>query len=290
MNATIHRSTRSLFLFFISFTLLFFFGWSHQGQVIAQPVLHQGNHWLEAWRFRDGEVLETTRVKIYYPSAMRTQARLISREAEQMLKTFEKRVHFQLNHPVPVFLFPDRDSLQSHFSWKKKQSATGVYFSGAIYLLNPEVWHEGFPSAKKAPEKWARLFREKGPLYHEIAHLYLDKATGGNYPIWYTEAYAQWVEYRELGYEGATPANRLNGQSPYRYEDLVHRFEQLPNQSLAYRQAFLLLRTTVERKGEGRLRDLHRRLSRGDSFDAAWEQVFGESTEESYRHWKRFVR
>lgn len=285
MNANTQLPIRSFILFLICFSLFFSFGFSHQGMVFTQPVLHKGNHLLESWRFRDGDVLKTDRINLYYPASMAKQAVLVSREAEQVLKSFENRYNYTFNKPVPIFLFPDRESLRSHFSWKKGQSATGVYFSGAIYLLNPDVWYEGMPSIEESPEKWAQEFHEKGPLYHEIAHLYLDKSTGGNYPIWYTEAYAQWMEYRELGFEWITPSNQLTRRHLYTYPDLRDHFEQLRNQSLAYRQSFLFLRMIVEQEGEDSLNRLHRQLAKGVAFDQAWKQVFDKETAESYQDW-----
>ncbi|WP_380705014.1 peptidase MA family metallohydrolase [Salinithrix halophila] len=281
---------KGFFFFLITFVLLFSFGFSRQGMSIAQPLLHQGNYLLETWRFRDGKTVEGPRSIVYHTSSQERQALLVSKEAEQVLRTFEKRYHFRPEQPVPIFLFSDRRSLSDHFSWNKSQNATGIYFSGSIYLLSPEAWNETFPSAAHAPGKWARLFHERGPLYHEIAHLYLDQTTRGNYPVWYTEAFAQWVEYQELGYEWVIPANRLAGQPLYTFDDLTKRFNQLPNQALAYRQSFLFLRSMAEKHSESSLDNLHTRLSEGAPFSNAWRQVFGESPKESYKQWQHQVK
>ncbi|MDR6225406.1 peptidase MA family metallohydrolase [Desmospora profundinema] len=277
---------RGWLLFLLSFLLLFTLGFTHYGKVIAQPVLHQGNHWWEAWRFRDGHVIEGPRAQLYYRSPdQKVQGELVAAEAERVLRTFEEEYDFTPSRPVPIFLFPDRESLQAHFSWSHSQSATGVYFSGSIYLLNPEIWYKGFPHAEENPQEWARLFREKGPLVHEVAHFYLDRVTGGNYPLWYTEGFAQWVEYDQLGYEWIVPSNRLTHQNLYRYEELRDHFDQLDNQALAYRQSFLLVRHMVEEQGIETLHRLHRLLGQGTPFETAWEQVFGESAAESHYRW-----
>ncbi|WP_170109509.1 peptidase MA family metallohydrolase [Melghirimyces profundicolus] len=255
--------------------------------MFAQPVLHQGNHLLESWRLREYDEWKSNRVTVFHPPGLRSQAKLVAVEAERVLTTFQKRFGFQVKRPVPVFLFPNRPALRQHFSWNKGQSATGIYFSGAIYLLNPETWHEGFPSATGEPEQWARLFHENGPLYHEMAHFYLDLETGGNYPLWYTEAFAQWVEYQELGYEWVVPANNLKWHELYDYRDLDENFSRLPNQALAYRQSFRWLRWMVEQHGESSLYELHQRLSRSVPFDIAWKRVFGSSPEASFEEWRR---
>ncbi|PTM56868.1 peptidase MA family metallohydrolase [Desmospora activa] len=283
---TFQTHLRAWLCFFLSSLLVFAVGYTHYGKMIAQPVLHQSNHWWEAWRFRDGHVIEGSRAHVYYRSSdMKAQGQLVAAEADRVLRTFEQEYNFTPTRPVPVFLFPDRESLQNHFSWSHAQSATGVYFSGSIYLLNPEIWYRGFPRADENPQEWAQLFREKGPLVHEVAHLYLDRVTGGNYPLWYTEAFAQWVEYDQLGYEWVVPANRLNDRALYSYDDLRNRFDQLDNQALAYRQSFLLVRHMVEEQGEDKLDHLHRLLGRGIPFETAWEQIYGETAAESHRRW-----
>ncbi|EGK10353.1 hypothetical protein HMPREF9374_2474 [Desmospora sp. 8437] len=277
---------KSFSLRFLLFILLLTF-LSPQGKMFAQPVLHKGNQVLESWRFRDYQQWSGKNVIVTYHSGFRNQAKLVAQEMDRVLAGFEKEYGFDPGRPVPVFLFPDRTSLQDHFSWDEDQSATGVYFSGAIYLLNPQVWSEEFPSAELEPTRWALLFHKQGPLYHETAHFYLDRYTGGNYPLWYTEAFAQWVEYRELGYQWVVPANDLSRHPLYEYRELADRFQQLPNQALAYRQSFLWLRWMVEAHGDSSLDRLHHRLSRGIPFDSAWKQVFGSSPGESFEEWRR---
>lgn len=277
---------KSFSLRFLLFILLLTF-LSPQGKMFAQPVLHKGNQVLESWRFRDYQQWSGKNVIVTYHSGFRNQAKLVAQEMDRVLAGFEKEYGFDPGRPVPVFLFPDRTSLQDHFSWDEDQSATGVYFSGAIYLLNPQVWSEEFPSAELEPTRWALLFHKQGPLYHETAHFYLDRYTGGNYPLWYTEAFAQWVEYLELGYQWVVPANDLSRHPLYEYRELADRFQQLPNQALAYRQSFLWLRWMVEAHGDSSLDRLHHRLSRGIPFDSAWKQVFGSSPGESFEEWRR---
>jgi hypothetical protein len=275
---------RGSLLFFLSFFLLFSMGFTHYGKSLAQPVLHQGNHWWEAWRFRDGHKIAEPHAHIYYRfSEQKVQAALVAAEAQRVLHVFEKEYGFTPDRPVPIFLFPDRESMRQHFSWSKSQSASGVYYSGSIYLLNPEVWYKGFPQAENDPHQWRLLFREKGPLMHEVAHLYLDRITGGNYPLWYTEAFAQWVEYDQLGYEWIIPANQVRGSHYYSYELLRDSFDQLDNQALAYRQSFLLIRHMVEEHGIESLHELHRLLAQGNAFESAWEEVFAEPTAESHQ-------
>lgn len=277
---------KSFSMWFLFFILLLTF-LSPQSKMFAQPVLHKGNQVLESWRFRDDPQWSGKNVIVTYPPGFLNQAKLVAQEMDRVLTDFEKAYGFDPSQPVPIFLFPDRSSLQDHFFWDEDQSATGVYFSGAIYLLNPQVWSEEFPSAEVDPTRWAHLFHKQGPLYHETAHFYLDRYTGGNYPSWYTEAFAQWVEYRKLGYEWIIPENDLSRHPLYEYQELSDQFHQLPNQALAYRQSFLWLRWMVENHGDSCLHHLHQQLARGIPFDSALKQVFESSPRESFEEWRR---
>ncbi|GGE05794.1 hypothetical protein GCM10011571_03640 [Marinithermofilum abyssi] len=276
-----------VFIYILLFGL--FFGQIHPGvHAVAwtQPVLHEGNKLVETWRFRDAERIQTEHISLFYPPSLKPQARLIAREAERVYARFEQRYGLPLNDPVPVFLFPDRTSLQEHFFWHKGQSASGVYYSGAIYLLNPHIWDQKLPDPKADPQTWAKRFRRQGPLVHEFAHLYLDKITKGNYPRWYTEAFAQWVEYKEIGYEW-TPGSNQRPDALYAYSDLLRHFDDLPDQALAYRESFLFLQWSIRRQGEDSLGKLHKELKRGQDFAAAWQEVYGETPDDSFRQWAR---
>ncbi|SFF78530.1 Peptidase [Planifilum fulgidum] len=251
----------------------------------ARPVMYEGSEWLEGWRFRDSAKLETERFILHYPPSMKGKAEAILREAERVASDFERMFGFRLKKPVPVYLFPDRKTMQKRFSWPPDQSATGVYYAGGIYLLDPEEWM-GEPLDPRR-EKWRRRFHEEGPLYHEFAHLYLDAATRGNVPRWYNEAFAQWVEYRAVGYEWRVPENDLDRNPIYGYPDLRDRFDLLPNKAMAYRQSFLFFSHQLDERGWKAMRRLHRELARGRSFEKAWKRAFDESVEQSFHKWQQ---
>ncbi|MFS8514979.1 MAG: hypothetical protein LOD87_14850 [Planifilum fulgidum] len=256
----------------------------HYVSAAARPVMYEGSEWLEGWRFRNSMRMETERFYLHYPPAMKSEAEAILREAERVAADFEQMFGFRLEKPVPVYLFPDRTAMQRRFSWPPDQSATGVYYAGGIYLLNPEEWM-GETVADR--ETWQRRFHKEGPLYHEFAHLFLDAVTRGNVPRWYNEAFAQWVEYRAVGYEWRVPANRLDQNPIYSYPDLRDRFDHLSNKAMAYRQSFLFFSHQLDEKGWEAVRRLHRDLARGFSFDKAWERAFDESVEQSFHKWQQ---
>lgn len=258
----------------------------HYVSAAARPVMYEGSEWLEGWRFRDSSRLETERFILHYPPAMKKEAEAILREAERVAADFERMFGFYLKEPVPVYLLPDRATMQRRFSWPSDQSATGVYYAGGIYLLNPEEWMEEALNHRNQ-NLWQRRFHQEGPLYHEFAHLYLDATTRGNVPRWYNEAFAQWVEFHTVGFEWRVPENRLDQNPMYSYPELRDRFDHLSNKAMAYRQSFLFFTHKLNEEGWGAVRRLHRDLARGLSFEKSWERAFDESVEQSFHKWQQ---
>ncbi|SFS36613.1 hypothetical protein [Marininema halotolerans] len=275
---------RSLFLLWV-LALALFIGLTHRGMTLAQPMLYQGNLLFESWRFRHANTIKSENTIIYYTSSQKNEAKLIAKEAEHVLRFFSKRYDFKPHRTLPIFLFPDRSSMADHFATTKSHKANGIYTSGAVYLLNPAAWNNNFPSAIDQPKEWGKLFHEEGPLTHEITHYYLDWTTAGNYPLWYTEAFAQWVEYTQLGFELISPTEPLPTESLYTYDQLNNQFDELPNQALAYRQSFLFLRWMIHKYGEPHNQQLQDRLAKGTPFATAWQKTYGESPKQSYRKW-----
>lgn len=193
----------------------------------------------------------------------------------EVVQSASGRVAELLGHrpdrPPIIVVHPDRASLRAAYGWGEGERALGVYSAGVIRLLSPRVW---IPA--RDPEVVARVFRSNGPVAHELAHFVLDDATAGNYPHWFSEGLAQWVEYRLTGYQWIEPA-ALKGRAPYPYEAIAGDFERLPNQAMAYRQAFLLVAELERRAGEDGVRRLIAELRRGRDFDLAFAAVAGRS-------------
>ena len=102
--------------------------------------MYEGSEWLEGWRFRNSMRMETERFYLHYPPAMKRKAEAILREAERVACGFRTDVWFPFGKTRSRLPFPDRKAMQRRFSWPPDQSATGVYYAGGIYLLDPEEW------------------------------------------------------------------------------------------------------------------------------------------------------
>lgn len=174
---------------------------------------------------------------------------------------------------IALMVHPDRQSLRSAFGWPEGERALGVYWGGVIRLLSPRVW-----VGEEEPRQIGRVFREIGPMAHELSHLVLDYRTGGNYPHWFSEGLAQWTEYSLTGYLWAETGNATESEF-YPYSRLKSEFNRLPDQARAYRESFLLVSYLRDRQGSQGLERFIGRLAEGQSFDQALRQVYGINEE-----------
>ena len=223
-------------------------------------------------------------VDVYYTEADQNVVDWVVQTTDAVYGSVTGQVGFAPSKKVPVVNYPTRDELRHAFGWGNGESAMGVYWSGTIRLLSPNVW------IKERGEKEKRkVFDRINPIAHELTHYVLDYMTNGNYPRWFTEGLAQRVEYKTTGYLWIESESTLH-QTLYTLDDLEKRYDQLQNQPLAYRQSFLLVDHMARTYGEEGLSDLIQRLGQGIPFATAVEQVCGEPLNAVYGDWLVWVR
>lgn len=183
---------------------------------------------------------------------------------------------------IHVIISPTSQAMEVALGERYGRNALGAYWRGIIWVLSPSQWLD------LTDPTWVGDFWRTGPVVHELTHFILDSATAGNVPAWLDEGLAQYEEYKHLGYEWVEPANSLD-QPLYSLAEIMDGFSELPKESLAYRQAFLLVRYLVESKGEGSLRDLVGLLSRGVSAERALVAVYGADLASLEEHWMRWL-
>lgn len=192
-------------------------------------------------------------------------AELVLETAEMFYRPVTEDFGYMPGARVPLILYPSKEELNSSFGWDAKESAIGVYWGGAIRVLTPEVWIE-----EKDPVRFKEIFVSSGPMVHEFTHLMIDYLTGGNYPRWFTEGVAQYEENKITGFE----FNDMNGSSGhYSMKDLSGNFDSLPDQYLAYREAYSAVRYIVDQHGEKAISDLIKELGGGTDFDQALSKI-----------------
>ena len=115
-----------------------------------------------------------------------------------------------------------------------------------------------------------------------------DYKTNGNYSRWFTEGLAQYVEYKVNGYEWETATNHLTGKF-YTMEELEKDFDQLSNQSLAYRQSLASIRYIAEVHGEDKLNRIIEGLEKGYSLSKMLETVLGMKAAAFEKEWQAWA-
>lgn len=171
-----------------------------------------------------------------------------------------------------VVVYPDTESLARSFGWDKDEKAMGVYWGGSIRILSPSAWVSGGDLVE--------AFNQKGPMAHELAHLMVDYRTKGNYPRWFTEGIAQYVERILTGFEFSPPLS-YNSQSVkyFSFKEMNADFDSL-DQSTVYWESLKAIDYLVQRHGQQAIFSIMDELGRGYSMDAAFEIATGQNFEE----------
>lgn len=204
---------------------------------------------------------------LYFPPGGEDEARAVARVAARHLGPLERDLGVRAAAPVPVVISPTARDLAGVLNGRR--SVLGAYWQGVVWVLSPRQWLDVDSG------DWVREFEVQGPMVHELAHSLLDRKTVGNLPAWFDEGLAQYMEFTRTGYQWVEPANRLD-QPLYSLETLTAHFGRLPNEALAYRQAFLLVRALAETNGPDVLRRITGELSRGVDVNTAIRTATGE--------------
>ncbi|HYG60654.1 MAG TPA: hypothetical protein VD902_21480 [Symbiobacteriaceae bacterium] len=225
------------------------------------------------------EMRASPHVEVYYTEQDENVVDWVLKATEAAYLPVTEAIGHEPPVRVPVIIYPSRDELRTAFGWSNGESAMGVYWSGTVRLLSPNVWIN-----EKTDKEKRKVFDRLNPIAHELTHYVFDYLTDGNYPRWFTEGLAQRVEYHHTGYLWLEPESTLN-QPLYSLRDLEERFDQLQNQPLAYRQSFLLVDYLARVYGEESLAGLVDRLGEGIRFADAVHQITGNSMSTIYSDW-----
>lgn len=209
---------------------------------------------------------ETPHFIIRYTDSDADIVDMVAEAAEAAYQPVTTALNYAPSGKTLILVYPDRQAMKQAYGWSGDASAMGFYWGGVIQILSPKAWMKNNLSIAE--------FIRTGPLAHEYTHLVLDHLTRGNYSRWFTEGLAQYEEYRVNGYEWVTADNRLTGKL-YTAEELDRDFDELPNQSLAYRQSLAAVRYIAEVQGEAKLNQVLLYLKAGERTDQAIEKTLG---------------
>lgn len=241
------------------------------------PLVRQAAQAKMEYETRNYDTLETEHFTVRYRDGDHEMAQIVAAAAEQAYAPVTRMLGYQLRAKTLIVMYPNRSELRKAFGWSGDQSAMGVYWGGVIQVLSPRDWMK----TSVSPEEFAR----SGPMTHEFTHLVFDHMTHGNYPRWFTEGLAQYAEYRVNGYEWFTNTNSLSGRL-YSMAELDDRFDDLQNQSLAYRESFAAVRYIVETHGDEALQQVIEQLRAGRKLPHAIESILHMSYADYEHNWQ----
>lgn len=240
-----------------------------KARMLAYPLARRAAEAKLNYETRAMASYETPHFTIKYSPADQPAVAMVAQAAEAAYAPVTGALGYAPGGKTLVVIYPDRSALNRNFGWSGSQSAMGVYWGGVIELLSPSAWFKGNTASE---------FTRTGPMVHEYTHLVFDHLTSGNYPRWFTEGLAQYLEYKVNDYEWRTADNSLAGRL-YTQSELDGSFDALPDQSLAYRESLAAVRYIAAVHGEAKLREVIAALAAGrplpDAVAAALDMDYG---------------
>ncbi len=167
------------------------------------------------------------------------------------------------NERITMIVYPDQESLGKSFGWGHDASTMGVYWGGTIRILSPTYYIK---------EKSNQDFWQKGPMVHELTHYWIDTITAGNYPRWWTEGVAQYVEREQTGFVFSNPFAQNGDYNYYSVTELDKNFDKLDSQ-IAYWESLQIIDYLVTNYGENSLFIILDELSQNKDIKYAIEKV-----------------
>ncbi|MGE5372985.1 MAG: peptidase MA family metallohydrolase [Solirubrobacterales bacterium] len=218
---------------------------------------------------RGYKTYETDHFIIRYNDAVREQVSLVAEASEKAYGPVTRIFQRTPGAKTLVVLYKTPDSMGKSLGWDRDEQAMGVYWNGSIRVLDPAFWITNGDVRRR--------FLQEGPMAHEFAHLLVDQETHGNYPRWFTEGIAQYIEKKTTGFE-FSPALQYNKPSMeyYDFATLEQRFDDLDT-ATAYRESLAAVDVIADRYGEPSLFNMMRLLGQGNTMEAAFYQSTGQS-------------
>ena len=173
--------------------------------------------------------LTTPYFTVYYPQGDLAQAQIVASAADSAYPRVARDFGIAASgrHPLVV---ATASEMQRVVGTAVTAPPLGLYECGVIWLLEPAAFLPAGPGL-------ATEYATQGPVTHELTHLANDLDSAGRDPVWLDEAIAQYEDWRLTGYVWVAPDSGFGGAT-YTLAQLEGGFYALPNQALAFHQAF----------------------------------------------------
>jgi hypothetical protein len=248
-------------------------------RMLLYPLVRQAAQAKINYETRQLAAYETPHFIIKYSPVDAAAVPMVAQAAEAAWAPVTGTLGYAPAGKTLVVIYRDRSELNKNFGWSGSQSAMGVYWGGVIEVLSPNAWF------KAGADEYKRI----GPMVHEYTHLVFDHVSRGNYPRWFTEGLAQYLEYRVNGYEWRTADNSLRG-ALYTQAQLDDSFDDLANQSLAYRQSLAAVRYIATVHGEAKLQQVIADLAGGRTIQRAVAGALGMDYGQYEQEWMNWAK
>ena len=185
---------------------------------------------------------------------------LVKNTAEDKYREITKIFQYEFRDKILVVIYNDMDLMMNTTMLRRGEPPMGVYYGDSVHILNPGLRGEGAEAEKTAYE-----FYNRGPVLHELVHLFTDHIGNGNFPMWFTEGVSLYFEYMVDDYEWGEGVV-FTDPNAYTIGELNSNFYGL-NQYKAYTQSFRLVRDMVDNHGLNKLMDIIVLLGKGHNID-----------------------
>lgn len=248
------------------FLLLGYMAWPYYGGFVirkAYPVF-QIYEKKQLDRYTTNDLVQKQgNVQLYYRIEDQEYVSQVLQLAQEAFGILNGYFPSHIEH-VDIILYPSLHSLQQQLRISPGADVLGAYYGKRINVLSPRAWKVGDRFSCGQDQL-------KNTVLHEMAHMFVDVLAQGNFPLWFTEGTALYIEYDTLDYEWAAnvPMKKL-----FPVDELDARLNSKDG-NLAYRQSFLMVRKLVETGGKKKLLDLIKEAGQGISFDNSVKNIYG---------------
>ncbi|HHW56333.1 MAG TPA: hypothetical protein GXX15_01430 [Clostridia bacterium] len=254
-------------IFILSIVLIIFISiyFINKVEVTSYPYIKQIEKINVSKAVKDYKTAESEHFILKYTPEDEKYVSLVLKIAEKHYKAVTEDLGYEPEKKSLIIMYHDPEKMNRDFSLAKGEIAIGLYLNGVISIQSPELWIAPGQDLEK-------VFEKEGPVVHEFAHLIVDDAAKGNYPVWFTEGIALLEEYRENGFvwgEG------IVDNENYSLQQLTYNFNKL-DEVMAYKKSFEIVKAISEKYGMGAIREILKFLGSGFNIEDSFYKVTGE--------------
>ena len=197
-------------------------------QVSFYPLIkdYQKNRILES--LKDYETIKTKHFTIYFKEDEKNigvmTGDIMEEHYDEVCSYFD---HYPKGN-IPIIIYESGKDLINTVKIEGDafSAPLGVYYSGTINLLSPNIWIE--------KDNLVEEYKKTTPVVHEFTHLIVDEKTKGNYPLWLTEGLALLIEEKVIGFQWNVGIGQTSNIS---MKDLNYNFDNIET-DIAYRKSY----------------------------------------------------